>query len=179
MFRRSDEMPVEYTTWEFTPAEQRKFTAWMDRINTGHTGVQHQRNEQLHWTPVTKPLSESVVSLFTTGGVHLRSDQPFDVDNPHGDWSFREIPADVDTDDLVITHTHYNHVDADRDVNCMFLLDRLRELCAQGVIGGIAPMAYTIMGFNPDPGPLTQTTIPALAQRIKAGGADLLFMTCG
>jgi D-proline reductase (dithiol) PrdB len=120
-----------------------------------------------------------VVNIFTTGGVHLRSDQPFDVDNPHGDWSFREIPTDVDTADLAITHTHYNHVDADRDVNCMFPLDRLRELRDQDVIGGIAPVAYTIMGFNPDPGPLIQDTIPELARRIKAGGADLLFMTCG
>jgi hypothetical protein len=45
---------------------------------------------------------------FTTGGVHLRSDPPFDVDNPHADWSFREIPTDADTADLAITHTHYN-----------------------------------------------------------------------
>lgn len=172
-------MTVSYQTWAFTPAEQRKFAAWVDRINTGHTGVQHLRNEQLHWTPVCKPLSESVVSLFTTGGVHLRADQPFDVDDPHGDWSTREIPTDADTADLAITHTHYNHVDADRDVNCMFPLDQLRELHDQGVIGGIAPVAYTMMGFNPDPGPLTQKTIPELAQRIKDSGPDLLFMTCG
>jgi len=172
-------MTVTYTPWEFTPAEERKFAAWIERINTGHTGVKHLRNEQLHWTPVTKPLSECVVSIFTTGGVHRRSDAPFDVDNPHGDPSFREIPTDVDTAELAITHTHYNHVDADRDVNCMFPLDRLRELRDQGVIGGIAPTAYTIMGFNPDPEPLVRDTIPELAQRIKASGADLLFMTCG
>lgn len=172
-------MTVEYPIWEFTPAQAQKYAVWVDRINHGHTGVTHRRNEVLNWTPVTKPLSECVVSLFTTGGVHLRSDPPFDVDNPHGDWSFREIPTDADTADLTITHTHYNHVEADRDVNCMFPLDRLRELREQGVIGGIAPVAYTIMGFNPDPGPLTQTTIPELVQRIKASEVDLLFMTCG
>lgn len=172
-------MTVTYHPWVFTPAEQQKFAAWVERINIGHTGTRHLRNEQLHWTPVSKPLSECVVNLFTTGGVHLQSDRPFDVANPHGDWSFREIPTDVDTADLAITHTHYNHVEADRDVNCMFPLDRLRELRDQGVIGGIAPMAYTIMGFNPDPGPLVQNTIPELARQIKAGGADLLFMTCG
>ena len=172
-------MTVTYTPWAFTPAEERKFASWIERINTGHTGVKHLRNEQLHWTPVSKTLSECVVSIFTTGGVHRRSDAPFDVDNPHGDPSFREIPTDVDTADLAITHTHYNHVDADRDVNCMFPLDRLRELRDQGVIGGIAPTAYTIMGFNPDPEPLVRDTIPELAQRIKASGADLLFMTCG
>lgn len=172
-------MTTPYPTWAFTASEQKKFDAWIERINRGHTGVEHMRNEQLNWTPVTKPLNESVVSLFTTGGVHRRSDPAFDVDNPHGDWSFREIPTDIDTADLMITHTHYNHVDADLDVNCMFPLDRLRELRDQGVIGGIAPVAYTIMGFNPDPRPLAQETIPELARRIKAGGADLVFMTCG
>lgn len=172
-------MTVTYTTWEFTPAQQQKFAAWVERINVGHTGTRHLRNEHLNWTAVRKPLSECVVNLFTTGGVHLRSEQPFDVANAHGDWSFRAIPTDVATADLAITHTHYNHVDADRDVNCMFPLDRLRELREQGVIGDIAPTAYTIMGFNPDPGPLVRETIPQLAQRIKDGGADLLFMTCG
>jgi D-proline reductase (dithiol) PrdB len=172
-------MTVTYKTWEFTPAEQQKFAAWVGRINVGHTGTRHMRNEHLNWTAVRKPLSECVVNLFTTGGVHRRSDQPFDVDRAHGDWSFREIPTDVKTADLTITHTHYNHVDADRDVNCMFPLDRLRELREQGVIGDIAPTAYTIMGFNPDPGPLVRQTIPQLAQRIQDSGADLLFMTCG
>lgn len=172
-------MAVDYKHWEYTPTQQEKFSTWIDRINTGHTGVTHQCNEQLNWTPMTKPLSECVVGLFTTGGIHLRSDQTFDIDNPHGDWSFREIPHDIDVTDLTITHTHYNHVDADRDINCMFPLDRLRELADHGVIGGIAPMMYAIMGFNPDPYPLTQTTIPLLTKSIKASGADILFMTCG
>ena len=172
-------MAMDYKTWTFTAAEQQKFAAWIDRINRGHTGVEHLKNEQLNWTPVAKPLSQSVVSIFTTGGVHLRSDTAFDVDNPHGDCSFREIPTDANTQELTITHTHYNHVDADRDVNCMFLLDRLRELREQGVIGGIGPVAYTMMGFNPDPGPLTKTTIPELARRFQESGIDRLFMTCG
>lgn len=172
-------MTVDYGTWEFTAAEQQKFGTWIDRINRGHSGVQHLKNEQLNWTPRSKPLSTSVVGIFTTGGVHLRSDQAFDVDDPHGDCSFREIPMDVNTKDLTITHTHYNHVDADRDVNCMFPLDRLRELRDQGVIGGIAPVAYSMMGFNPDPGPLVQSTIPKLARRIQESGIDRLFMTCG
>jgi hypothetical protein len=34
--------------------------------------------------------------------------------HPHGDWSFRCIPTDVETSDLTITHTYYNHVDTDR-----------------------------------------------------------------
>jgi D-proline reductase (dithiol) PrdB len=79
----------------------------------------------------------------------------------------------------MVTHSHYSHVDADRDINCMSPLDRLRELCDQGVIGGIASSAYTIMGFNPNPAQLLDKTVPELARRYKASRADVMFMTCG
>ncbi|MFT5448923.1 MAG: hypothetical protein ACI9DC_004109, partial [Gammaproteobacteria bacterium] len=49
-------MAVEYKTWENSPAQQRKFAAWIERIDSGHTGVTHLRNEQLNWTPARKPL---------------------------------------------------------------------------------------------------------------------------
>src|SRR6266478_5248214 len=41
------------------------------------------------WTPLRKPLSESTVVLISSGGVHLRSDHPF---NLNGDPTFRVIP---------------------------------------------------------------------------------------
>ena len=172
-------MTTEYRQWPFTDDERRKFDQWMERIMVGHTGTTDVRNDTVNWTPLRKPLSECVVSLFTTGGVHLRDDTPFDIDSAHGDWTHREIPTDVDTRSLAVTHSHYSHVDADRDVNCMFPLDRLRELRDEGVIGGIAPMAYSIMGFNPDPDNLMAHTAPVLAQGFQESGADLVFMTCG
>ena len=172
-------MAAEYQRWEFTEAERRKFDEWVERINFVHSGTRHAGNDALNWTPVRKPLSECVVSLFTTGGVHHRDDTPFDIDSPHGDWTHREIPTDIDTRELAVTHSHYSHVDADRDVNCMFPLDRLRELRDAGVIGGIAPVAYSIMGFNPDPEHLIAETAPLLAGKFRESGADLVFMTCG
>jgi D-proline reductase (dithiol) PrdB len=172
-------MPVEYKTWEFTEGEAGKFQQWMTRVLTGHTGTKDVRNERVNWTSLDKPLSQCMVGLLTTGGVHMKSDVPFDVASAHDDSSFREIPMDIDSSALAITHTHYNHVDADRDVNCMFPLDRLRELQSEGVIGGIAPRAYNIMGFNPDPARLMMETAPEIARRYRQDGVDLLFLTCG
>lgn len=172
-------MTNDYRHWAFTDAERQKFDTWIERINFVHSGTSDVRNDSVNWTPLAKPLSECVVSLFTTGGVHRRSDTPFDVDSSHGDWTYREIPTDIATSELAVTHTHYSHVDADRDVNCMFPLDRLRELRDEGIIGGIAPMAYSIMGFNPDPDNLISDTAPALAEGFRLSGADLVFMTCG
>lgn len=168
-----------YNVWELSNAEKQKYEDWMARILTGHTGTKDVRNERINWSPLGKPLSQCTVGLFTTGGVHLIADKPFDVANAHGDPSFREVPNDVDVSELTITHTHYNHVDADRDVNCIFPLERLRELKAEGVIGDIAPKSYNIMGFNPDPTHLVEETAPELAERYKADGVDLMFMTCG
>jgi D-proline reductase (dithiol) PrdB len=172
-------MTVAWSEWVLSDAERQKFDTWMAGIMTGHTGTQDVRNQQLAWTPLTKPLSECVVTLFTTGGVHLKSDRSYDIANPHGDWTFREIPTDIATSELIVTHSHYSHVDADRDINCMFPLDRLRELCDQGVIGGIASSSFAIMGFNPNPAHLLDKTAPELARRYQASGADVVFMTCG
>ena len=61
----------------------------------------------------------------------------------------------------------------------MFPLDRLRELRDQGIIGGIADIAYSIMGFNPDPAILVEDTAPELARLYREEGADLVLMTCG
>ena len=172
-------MQIPWTEWVLSDTERQRFETWMATIRQVHTGTTEARNHPLSWTPLTKPLSECVVTLFTTGGVHRKSDRPFDIASPHGDWTWREIPTDIATTELMVTHSHYSHVEADRDINCMFPLDRLRELCAQGMIGGIAASAYSIMGFNPDPGHLLATTAPELARRYKDSGADVVFMTCG
>ena len=172
-------MTTDYRQWVFPAGERAKFDQWMERVMAVHTGTADVRNNAVNWTPLGKPLSECVLSLFTTGGVHLRIDEPFDIDSAHGDWTHRRIPTDVDTRELAVTHSHYSHVDADRDVNCMFPLDRLRELRDAGIIGGIAPMAYSIMGFNPDPANLMARTAPLLAQGFRETEADIVFMTCG
>lgn len=61
-------------------AEQQKFNTWMTTIMQVHTGTTDAGNQQLAWPPLRKPLSESVVTLFTTGGVHRKTNQPFDID---------------------------------------------------------------------------------------------------
>ena len=52
-----------------------------------------------------KPLSESRLALVTTGGVHLPEQERFDIDDPHGDCSYREIPSDAYA--LTWTHAYY------------------------------------------------------------------------
>ncbi|MGB1694662.1 MAG: hypothetical protein ACPHKR_11510, partial [bacterium] len=37
------------------------------------------QNDEVPWTPLVKPIEESRIVLVTTGGVHLKSDTPFDM----------------------------------------------------------------------------------------------------
>ena len=95
------------------------------------------------WTPVTKPLKTMRIALVTAGGVHMRSQVRFIVS---GDTSYREIPGDVKSEQLMVTHGGYDNSDANRDINCMFPLDRLRELAEAGVIKEVRANARRLDG---------------------------------
>ena len=123
------------------------------------------------WTPLRKSLSDSTVVLISTGGVHLRSDRPF---NLNGDPSFRVIPRGAQPADLAISHQAYDRTDALRDINLVFPIERLRELEAEQVIGRVAEDHYGfgLMGS-------AKRLMPAItevARRISEAGVDLVLL---
>ena len=128
---------------------------------------------------LTKPLAKCTVSLITTGGVHLTSQLPFDMADPDGDASLREIPGDVALADLTITHDYYNHTSADRDVNVIFPLEHLRALADQGVIGQVARRHFGLMGHieGPHLRRLQEQIAPDIAAKLRADSVDFAFLT--
>jgi len=131
------------------------------------------------WAPMRKRLDRSVIALVTTAGVHLRSQPPFDMADPDGDPSFRAIPTETPREALTITHKYYDHSAADRDVNVVLPLDRLRELRDERRIAGIAPQAYSFMGHidGAHVATLMELTAPAVARALAAHGVDAVFLT--
>lgn len=127
------------------------------------------------WTPFERRLADSRVAVVTTGGFHLAAQQAFDCDA--GDPSFREIPADVRLEDLLITHTHYDARDAREDPNILFPLDRLRELVEEGALGSLAPTQYSMMGYVPQIDALVEETAPALSEGMLSEEVDLVVLT--
>jgi D-proline reductase (dithiol) PrdB len=119
------------------------------------------------------------VALVTTAGVHRRDDQPFDMVDKDGDPSFRVIPAGLRRDQLCITHDYYDHRDADKDVNIVFPLERLRELAQAGAIGKVAVSHYSFMGHidGPHIQQLLDVTAPDVAHRLKRDCVDAVVLT--
>lgn len=131
------------------------------------------------WARLDTPLRACVIGLVTTGGVHLRSQVPFDMADPDGDPSFRVIPVDTPRVALTITHRYYDHTAADRDLNVILPLDRLRELAEAGEVGGVGPRAYSFMGHIDGEHLATLMTVmaPEVARRLSGDGVDAVVVT--
>jgi len=136
-------------------------------------------SDSVPWTPMDRPVRESVVALVTTAGVHRRADPPFDMDDPNGDPGMRVVPVDTPRAELTITHKYYDHSAADRDLNVVLPVDRLRELHAACHVGGVAPRSYSFMGHvdGPHLRSLMETTAPEVAGRLRADGAQAVVLT--
>jgi len=135
--------------------------------------------EGIPWARMKNPLREAVIALVTTAGVHMKTQPPFDMDDPNGDPSFRVIPSDVKEEEVVITHKYYDHSAADKDLNVVLPLHRLKELEAEGMIGGIAPFVYSFMGHidGTHVAILVEKAAPEVARRLKEDAADAVFLT--
>jgi D-proline reductase (dithiol) PrdB len=142
----------------------------------------HPSEQQgIPWTPPVKRLGESSISIVTTAGVHRKDQMPFDMKDQNGDPSSRVIDGALSPDDLMITHDYYDHKDADRDINIVFPIDRLREFAKAGLIKSVAPVHFSFMGhiLGPHIRTLTEVTAPEAADRLKSEGADLVLLTPG
>jgi D-proline reductase (dithiol) PrdB len=157
----------------------RAFTRWPVLGRLWSTVANIERTGDIPWTPMTKSLADSSVCLITTAGLHLKTDAPFDMDDPQGDPTFRLIPSTATRDELTITHNYYNHADADRDFNIVFPLDRMRELATACVLRGVTPTHYSFMGHIDGPHVATLNTkiLPELLQRIRTERPDFVFLT--
>jgi len=105
-----------------------------------------ESGESIPWTPLKKPLSECKLAVVTTSGVHHRQQEAFDMQDSEGDPSFRAITGATIGEDFKITHDYYDHSDAEKDLNIVLPLDRLRELHQEGIIGRLADTHYSFMG---------------------------------
>ena len=131
------------------------------------------------WTKLSKSISQSRLALITTGGVHLRSQPPFDMQDSAGDPTFREIPADISVSDLTITHNYYNHSDADKDINIIFPIERLKDLERSKDIGSTNDRHFSFMGHIKDHHreALIYETAPRVAAELIKDGVDIVILT--
>ena len=127
--------------------------------------------DTIPWAPLDRPIAEATVVLITTSGVHLTSDRPFDVPDR---GTFRILPRDVQAGEVTLTHPAYDRRDAQRDLNLVFPIERLRELETEGVIGRLAGEHYGF-GLTPNDRDLVGPG-KEVARRLEREGVDLALL---
>ena len=127
--------------------------------------------------PFVKPkksLDRSRLALVTTGGVHLPDQPRFDIDDPAGDCSYREIPTTAN--DLTWTHA-YHRPEESSDLDAVFPLQTLRILVREGLVGGLSARHFSFMGAIHDPTPLVESTAHEVAGNLVEDQVDVVLLT--
>lgn len=154
-----------------------RFPALAERLVAGYRA--RASEQAIPWTPIVKPLSQCRLALVTTAGVHHAAQLPFDMRDPQGDPSYRLLEGASIEGDFRITHDYYDHRDAERDLNIVFPLTRLKEWLAEGRIGALAGRHYGFMGHidGPHIATLIERSAPEVAAQLQADGVDAVLLT--
>ena len=138
------------------------------------------------WTALTRPLSECVFGLVTSGGLYHKGNQsPFDLEREQedptwGDPTYRKIPVDIPQNEVGVSHLHVNTQSVSADINVLLPIQRFQELAAQGLIGSLADPAYSFMGFQgypPDTTTWREVYGSQVASAFKAAGVNCVLLT--
>jgi D-proline reductase (dithiol) PrdB len=100
---------------------------------------------------------------------------PFDPDN---DLTFRLIPSDSEVEHLHFIPGHFDVSSAEQDPNCLFPLDRLRELLAAGEIGKLADH-HVSMGLTTELRKLKEQVSWEIAAAVLKTRPDIIVLTGG
>ncbi|MBN3371908.1 D-proline reductase (dithiol) protein PrdB [Clostridium botulinum] len=128
------------------------------------------------WAPLTKALKDCKVGFATAGGIHIKTQEPFKT---AGDFTYRIIPSDTPSSELMVTHGGFDNSDINKDVNAMLPIDRLHELAKEGFIGGVSPVLIGFMGGGGNVQKFREETGPAIAKIFKDEGVDIVLLTGG
>ncbi len=137
---------------------------------------------KIPWAPISKPLSQLTFSLMTSAGISMKTDPPFDMERERkeafwGDPTMREIPRTAKEEDIDVNHLHINTEYIKQDLNVMLPLTRFLEFEKEGIIGSLAPTAFSYYGFQIDPNTLLQETMPKVVAKMKEEAVDAALLT--
>lgn len=79
------------------------------------------------------------------------------------------IASDTPFAHLALSHIGYDTKKIRQDINCVFPLERLRELAQESIVGVLAPRHFSFMGYIPIAEPPLRETAPAVTAQFQYG----------
>lgn len=146
-------------------------------VNDRYPGSMITKENYIPLAQLKKSLPESRLCFISTAGVQLKGTMPFDTVHPVGDYTFRSVPSDSKPEDLEIHQLKYPTVGAKRDLNVIFPIERLQELAAGKIIGGLTKNFYSFIGYNMNPEMLEKKLAENIADAVEAEKPDVLLLS--
>ena len=133
-------------------------------ISAGYPFIE---NSRAPFTPARRSLPMMNVALISSAGAYIDGTEAFDTNANDGDFSFREIPTQIDARDLQFAGRGYDESFIQQDINVEVPLARLLEYEANRVIGQLNSVFWSFCGYIPDAASFADTTLPKLVARLK------------
>ncbi len=123
------------------------------------------------WTPLRRDLRQCKVALVSTAGIRLKTQHSFSP----ASVDYREISVYASRDDLAFDLTNYDPAEAEKDLNVLVPVDRMKELVDRGVLGGLNETFLSFFGACIDVAALRASAALAAA-RLRQYGCDAAFV---
>ena len=148
---------------------QKRYDAWKAKQRSIDNVEDYPfvENTRSPFTPLRRALPMLNLALISSAGAYIEGTDPFDTSATDGDFTFREIPSEIDLSDLLFAARGYDPRFVQQDPNVQIPLDRLAEFRANRVIGQLSSVFWSFCGFIPDAARLADEMLPKVVERLK------------
>ena len=157
---RINEWRDAYGRWQ----QVRRAASERDNIGDDYPFVE---NKHAPFVPARRALPMLNLALITSAGAYLDGTDPFDAEAPGGDVKFREIPVEIEAEDLKYVSRGYDAAAIAEDMNAQIPIKRLFEFESNGIIGQLNPVFWSFCGFVPDAARLNDEMLSTLVERLN------------
>lgn len=136
------------------------------RANEGLNNYPFVENVYAPFTPMRRALPMLNLALISSAGAYIDGTTAFDTQTRDGDASFREIPVEVEAEDLLYAPRGYDPAAVRQDMNAQIPVERLQEYEANAVIGQLNNVWWSLNGYIPNARLVAENLAPQIAERL-------------
>lgn len=123
-------------------------------------------NKNVPFTAMRRALPMLNLALISSAGAYIDGTEAFDTTARDGDASFREIPIEVEAEDLLYAGRGYDMTAVRADRNAQIPVERLYEYQENGVIGQLNQVWWSLNGWIPNARLVAEDLAPKIAERV-------------
>ena len=141
-----------------------RYRGW--RANENLTNYPFVENINAPFAPMRRALPMLNLALISSAGAYIDGTSPFDIEARDGDASYKEIPIEVEAADLLYAARGYDTTAVLQDMNAQIPVERLLEYEANGVIGKLNNVWWSLNGWIPNAQTVAEQLAPQIAERV-------------